>query len=226
MMAALFRSRHPVVLAAVCLGALLGAWGTWRWAKQRLPGIMRTRISAALDRDVTVASVDPWFTSLTVEGIQIARTREPASGTQVSAKQLVIRFWLPSLIRHFRNPARAIKKVELIDPYIEVPLEPLTAALGRPVAGNRKAHEGGLPSMAAVPRTFFRIKNGTVVLTRRGKPVAEVRRLGTELDLRELPSIRGNLKLVLAPESEVALSGRVNLSLRDFEGQMALDRFD
>lgn len=219
------RSRLAVVAGAVLLLAWLGLWGTWRWAKRSLPAIVRAQISAAVDRDVSVTEVDPWFTSLSVHGIRVARTRDPGSGTQIAAKGLVIRFWLPSLLRHYKNPARAIRRVELIEPYFELPMEALPAADGR---GRKRDRDAGMPelSLPAIPRTYCVIKGGTLVVTRRGKPVAEVKRLGATLDLRDLPSVNGNLNFVIAPDSVVSLSGRCHLSLRNFEGRMSLDHLD
>ncbi len=219
------RSRSALAVGMATMVALLVMWGAWRWAKHTLPGIMRTRISAALDRDVTVREVDPWFTSLTVKGIRIARTRDANSGTQVSLGEIEFKFWLPALLWYHKAPARAIRRVVLVTPYVEVPLEALPVRDHRPARGERERASPGLAN-ASIPRTWFEIKGGTVVLTRRGKPVAEVRRLGAKLDLRDFPSIEGGLKFVLAPESEVDVTGHCNMTLKDFHGHLALANLD
>jgi len=229
-MFALLRSHLRLSLLAVALAVGAVLWLVNGWLVHRvLPPFLHKQLTAVLQREVEFADVNTnWLWYFEVKGLSVAASADPKAGKLFRAGKLVFRYHIVRLLRYLptSNPLGGIRRVEIIEPSVEVPLEQLQEALApSPRSGAKKPKEASM-TLPPLPKTYVGIKSGTFVVTRRGVPVLEIRRIKAELDLRDLPQINGSVNFTIAPESSVSVDGGCHLSLKKFKGELALDRLD
>ncbi len=222
------KSRVPLVLVALSLLTAGLLWVVHGWLiRSVLPNVLRTQLTAALKRDVSFGSVDTNLISyISVKDLVVAKGTSVREGSAVAVKEVIIKYKLIRLLLAPKSWPTAITRVEVVEPRVELAHEEVfpKPAPGKPRLDHEGAVESGPAAALPLPKTFMRVTDGTITLTRFGRPVLEVKRFGGNLDLRGLPRIEGSVKFVVAPEGTLVASGFCHLGLRTFKGELSIDR--
>ncbi len=216
--------RLRITLVGAAAAALVAFWAVRGYLIHNvLPNMLHKQLTTSLNREVSFQGVNTnLITYFSVQGLKIARGAGEKAGTLVAVKELVINYSLHYIVLHPRRWANGIRKVTLIEPHVELAMEDLKAS------GTRRPKAGTEPpaTFPAMPKTWLGIDKGSVVLTRRGAPVLEVKRISGNLNLRDLPHIDGSLKLIISPEATIAMNGKCHLGLKNFEGALSIEHLD
>lgn len=225
----LLRAHSRIAGLGLAVALAVGGWLGYRWlVTTALPPLLHSQLSALFQRDVAFQRVELGLSrGFTVEGVSVARTLDPESPKLFTMRSLALRFNFWRLVTDWREPHRAIRRVILIEPSLEVPLEQIAPLLTRG-GGRTKPRETapGDTVLPPLPKSYLEIKNASLTVTRRGIPVLEVRRLGANLDLRDLPHVEGGIHFTLAPEARVNLHGNAHFALRKFGGGIQVESLD
>ncbi len=221
----LIKSRPRLIgLGAVAL-ALLVAWVARGWLlREILAPVLQAQLSAALQRAVEFKAVDTNVVSFfSVKGFRLAKGDSFEEGTTLAAKEVVIRYKLMRLIRRPRQWQTALRRVDLVEPYLEIEGKALKAAKPKDAVESREPEAKGPPPL---PKTYLRVKGGRVVFLHGGNRALEIKNLGAYLDLRDLPRIEGSINFTVAPDTRIAANGACHLRLKDFKGALTIQDLD
>lgn len=214
-----------IAIAAVLVVIVAFRIGVRWFTRSILPSILRTQLTAALEREVEFSSVDTdLFSYFAVKDLVVAKGDSREAGSAVTVGKVVIKYRLIRLFLYPKAWTKAIRRIEVISPHFEVAMEEVFPERKRKRAA--AAEEATAASLPPLPKTFMRVEDGRIVLTRRGRPVLEVRRFGGNLDLRDLPRIEGSVKFIIAPEAALTAEGYCHLGLRSFKGGISIDGLD
>jgi len=216
--------RLRVILTGLVAAILISFWAVKGYLIHSvLPEMLHKQLTTALNREVSFHGVNTnLFTYFSVQGLTIAQSADPSKGNLVAVKELVIQYSLRYIVLHPRRWSNGIRKLVVIEPHLEVAMEDLKAAgTKRPKPGQEKP-----AAMPPIPKSWLKIEKGSIILTRRGAPVLEIKRIEGELNLRDLPHVDGRLKLVISPEAVIAMNGSCHLALKNFEGAVSIEHLD
>jgi len=219
------RSRVVLLGAVVVIGGGAALWAVRGWLLHHvLPDILEKQLTQALNRETSFGDIGLGFIPngyFCVKDLKIAKGKLLKDGTMVAAKQLVIRFKFVRFIFHPKDPAGAVRRIELEDPYINLDV----AGLAENGGGKKRRKKDEQPAFAP-PKTYLSLRGGTLVLTRRGREFMQLTRVKGDLDLREYPRVEGSLKFAVPPDSTVAMNGYVHFALKSFGWALSIDSLD
>ena len=215
-----------IILPLLALLAIGGVtlWFVRSWLLHKvLPNLIEKQVSQAMDREIAVGDLGVGFDPMgyfSVSGIKIAKGKYLKDGTMIAAKGVVIRYKFLRLLFHPTDPIGAVKRIELDDPYVELDLADFSS--GKP----KKKKAGGGPELAGIPRTYLRLRGGTIIVKNRAATLIEVKKIQGDLDMREFPRVEGKLKIVIPPECNMAVNGFCHFTLKEFGGEFSVEGMD
>jgi hypothetical protein len=223
----LLKTRAALIVLAVLVAGGAALYVVRSWLLHRiLPDLIERQLSQAMNREIVVGDLGMGFDPtgyFSVSGLKIAKGKYLKDGTMIAAKGVVIRFKFLRLIFHPTDPAGAVKRIELEEPYVELDL----ADMGNGKAKKRKKKdEPEGPEMAGMPRTYLDLRGGTIILKRHDTTLMEIRRIKGNLDMRDFPRVEGNLKITIPPECTMGLNGYCHFSLKSFGGEFSMQSLD
>lgn len=170
----LIKSRPRLIcLAAIALVFFL-AWMARGWLlREILAPVLQAQLSGVLQRAVEFKSVDTNIVSFfSVKGFRLAKGDSFEQGTMIAVQEVVIRFKLMRLIRHPRQWQAALRRVDLIEPYLELEGESLkTVKAAKKTKEVESQPAAGLPPL---PKTYLGIRKGRVIFLHGGVRALEV----------------------------------------------------